>query len=770
MKKSKWQDPHAQREADKYQNPIPSREFLLKHIGQLAKPITGESIANQLKLVSDENKEALRRRLRAMVRDFQLDEVAPNKYTLIDDSHLIEGSIQANREGFGFLIPHDGSDDLYLSSRQMQQVFHGDIVLARVVDIRRGRREGSIVRIVERSHDEVVGYLRKENKTAYIEPTNQRLTQNIIIPKLNNKHAKDGQVVVAKIIDYPTLRSPAVGKLVKIVGDHMAPGMEIKVSMLAYGLPHRWSKETNEELRAFSAHPSSEDKKNHVDLRHLPFVTIDGEDAKDFDDAVFCQTRWGGWNLFVAIADVSHYVRPNSELDQEAKRRGNSAYFPGEVIPMLPNRLSNGLCSLKPRVERLCLVCEMKISKTGKLSRYQFYPAVIKSQARLTYTEVDSFITGGKHPIHKMLHQELTNLYQLYKVLHQQRQAKGAINFETTEIKVEFDQARKIKRLVPVVRNDAHRLIEECMLRANIAAAKFLKKHKTPSLYRVHPGPKLDKIENLRAFLAELGLHFGGGAKPKPEDYSRVLNEVKGRADEHLVQIMLLRSMARASYSPENIGHFSLAFEEYTHFTSPIRRYPDLLVHRAIKSALNKNKKNKISKDELFEIGQHCSDTERRADEATRDTLKWLKCEYMLEKVGQDFNGIISSVVSFGIFVELTDIFVEGLVHLNDMRDDHYQFDFTHQRLQGQRSGRSYHLGDSVRIRVTRVALEERRIEFELLTGKTNKKNSANKQRRKPTKSQTNNPSKKSTGNQTVIATNKRKRSKPPKQSQRKTT
>jgi ribonuclease R len=738
MKKKEWKDPHAAREAINYESPIPSREFILKHIRDADKPCTHRQLSEAFEL-DGEQKDALGYRLKAMLRDCQLVEMRRGAFALLVEEDLIAGRVQANRDGHGFLVTHDGSDDLFLPARQIRRVFDGDEVLARVTFVdRRGRREGAIARVVKRRHEKIVGRYFREGGVGFVEPTNKRINQSIIIPPKARQGAKVGDVVVVTITTYPTVKSSAIGEVAEVLGDHMAPGMEVDMAIRAYEIPEKWPSSVRKVMKQHNYKRVAEkDKKERCDLRDVPFVTIDGEDAKDFDDAVFCEPVRGGWRLYVAIADVSHYVEPDSALDEEAILRGNSVYFPGEVIPMLPKVLSNGLCSLNPKVDRLTLVCEMHISKKGELERYNFYPATIKSRARLTYTEVGQFIEDKKHKISKGLHLHLKHLNQLYQILHQARVKAGAISFETTESKVVFGRGRKIKKIVAVHRNDAHRLIEECMLMANIASAKFLLKHEREGLFRVHSGPKAERIEGLQAFLGELGLLLPGKLQPKPKDYVTVLNKIKGRPDEHLIQMMLLRSMSQAIYTPENVGHFALAFGEYTHFTSPIRRYPDLVVHRIIKDIVaHKTKKSQklvdfYTYERLKEIGEQCSMTERRADEATRDALGWLKCEYMLDKIGETFSGVISSVTSFGIFVELADIYVEGLVHVTNLPGDQYQFEVAKQRLRGQRTGVSYHLGDPIKVKVVKVSLDDKRIDFILAENVKSAPNKKKKPKRK---------------------------------------
>jgi ribonuclease R len=499
----------------------------------------------------------------------------------------------------------------------------------------------------------------------------------------------------------------------------MAPGMEIDIAIRSYNLPHVWSTATEAEAAAFTDVVPEEAKQGREDLRQLPLVTIDGEDARDFDDAVYCEPKGKGWRLLVAIADVSAYVAPGTALDAEARTRGNSVYFPERVIPMLPEILSNGLCSLNPEVDRLCMVCECHIGANGQLKDYRFFEGLLRSHARLTYNKVAAMLVDRDPQLTRRYHAllpHLEHLYALFKVLHKARQRRGAIEFESTETRILFGEQRKIERIVPVERNDAHRLIEECMLTANVAAADFLLSHQIPTLFRVHAQPGQDKIEDLRQFLGELGLQLGGGDDPQPKHYVKLLESIRDRHDAHLIQTVLLRSMKQAVYSPENIGHFGLAYDAYAHFTSPIRRYPDLLVHRAIRHLVRRKGAAGFdySWSDMLQLGEHCSMTERRADEATRDATDWLKCEFMLDKIGQVYDGVISSVTNFGIFVELNDIYVEGLVHVTDLGNDYYHFDPVKHRMIGERTAKMFRLADPVRVVVTRVDLEDRKIDFEL--------------------------------------------------------
>ncbi|MGH8352555.1 MAG: ribonuclease R, partial [Pseudomonas sp.] len=744
-----WQslDPEAAREAEKYENPIPSRELILQHLADRGSPAAREQLVEELGLTTEDQVEALRRRLRAMERDGQLIYTRRGTYAPVDKLDLILGRISGHRDGFGFLIPDDGSDDLFLSPAQMRLVFDGDRALARVSGLdRRGRREGAIVEVISRAHESIVGRYYEESGIGFVVADNPKIQQEVLVTPGRTANAKIGQFVEVKITHWPTPRFQPQGDVVEVVGNYMAPGMEIDVALRSYDIPHVWPEAVLKEAAKLKPEVEEKDKEKRVDLRHLPFVTIDGEDARDFDDAVFCEksgSNWrlfsGGWRLYVAIADVSHYVKVGAALDEEATVRGNSVYFPERVVPMLPEQLSNGLCSLNPQVDRLAMVCEMTISKSGKMTDYQFYEAVIHSHARLTYNKVSAMLEHPKSTEGKQLRTQyaevvphLKQLYALYQVLLAGRHSRGAIDFETQETRIVFGAGRKIAEIRPTTRNDAHKLIEECMLAANVATAEFLKKHEIPALYRVHDGPPPERLEKLKAFLTELGLSLHRGKEgPSPKDYQALLETIRERPDYHLIQTVMLRSLSQAVYSADNQGHFGLNYEAYTHFTSPIRRYPDLLTHRAIRSVIRSKMETPhvrragamsiprariypYDEPALEQLGEQCSMSERRADEATRDVVNWLKCEFMKDRVGEIFPGVITAVTGFGLFVELQDIYVEGLVHVTALPGDYYHFDPVHHRLSGERSGRSFRLGDSVEVKVMRVDLDERKIDFEL--------------------------------------------------------
>ena len=771
-------DPYAQREAEKYENPIPSRELILQLIEEIGKPLRRQQIAQQFGLDSAEGLEALRRRLRAMERDGQLLFNRRQKYCLVNSKDLIAGRIIGHADGFGFVKPDDGSADLFLSPREMRSLMHNDRAVVRIAGIdRKGRREGAVVEILERNTNQIVGRLLKEKGLTFVAPDNNKITQDILIPSDEIGKAKKGQIVVAEIIQHPSNHRQAIGRIVEVLGKHMAPGMEIEMALRSHDLPFQWPEDVTQEIQSLSKEVPETAKQDRVDIRHLPLVTIDGEDARDFDDAVYATKTTKGWKLLVAIADVSHYVQVNTELDKEAKNRSTSVYFPEQVIPMLPEILSNGLCSLNPDVDRLCMVCEIYINDQGEVSRSRFFNAVMRSHARLTYTNVAKILVDGNKALIKQyaaLTPQLETLYNLYKVMRKQRERRGAMDFDTQETQIIFGKDRKIEKIVPTQRNDAHKLIEEFMITANMAAARFLIRKKMPHLLRVHEGPGTDKLLTLKSFLNELGLVLGGGDKPTPLDYMNLLNSVQDRADVHLIQTVLLRSMSQAVYSPEIKGHFGLALDAYAHFTSPIRRYPDLLVHRAIKHCLLNKPVDSFfyGFPDMVVLGEHCSANERRADEATRDVVSWLKCEYMMDKIGEEFKGIITAVTGFGFFVELEKIYAEGLVHITNLPQDYFHFDAKTHQLLGERTGIKFRLGDKVKIRVARVNLDEKKIDFDLLdkSKKTSKKTKSKaKKTTKSKSSNTKNATIKTQKNKPVKAkTNKAKQNSAKKSSKRK--
>jgi ribonuclease R len=709
-------DPHAQREAQKYDHPIASREHIQQILSHRGMPMSLKDLAGDLDLQNERDREALRRRLAAMVRDGQLVQNRRGDFGLVNKMDLVRGRVIGHPDGYGFVVPEDGIGDLFLSARQMRSVMHGDRVIVQVIGIdRRGRREGALVEVLERSTQTVVGRFYLESGVGFVVPYNRRISHEVVIPPKAQGTARDGQMVTAIIVEQPTKRSQPIGEIIEVLGDHMTPGMEVEIALRTHDIPWQWPEKVEKQVAKIRPRITAAMKRGRMDLTDLPLVTIDGEDARDFDDAIYVERKGQGWRLIVAIADVSHYVRPETALDGEAAGRGTSVYFPNRVVPMLPELLSNGLCSLNPHVERLCMVCEMSISRTGEISEYRFHEAVMRSAARLTYTQAAAIVVDKKqHERRQFEHvvPHLEDMHGLYKLLKKRREHRGAIDFETTETRIIFNDRNKIEKIVPVVRNDAHMMIEEFMISANVCAAKYLAHHKRPGLYRVHQGPSAEKLGELREFLGEFGLSLGGGDDPAPADYAALLKTVMQRPDAHLIQTVMLRSLSQARYSPDNTGHFGLALETYAHFTSPIRRYPDLIVHRAIREQLQTRRAGKTPRENMHALGEHCSMTERRADEATRDAVDWLKCQYMMDKVGQEFQGTVSSVTSFGLFVELDDLYAVGLVHVSSLENDYYHFDPVHHRLRGERTGTTYRLSDRLKVTVARVDMDEKKIDF----------------------------------------------------------
>ncbi len=721
-KKKKLTDPYAEREAAKYEHPVASRELILKILETSDGPLSLVALHEALDVSANAAIDAIARRLSAMERDGQLIRNRQNHYLPVSKADLVHGRVVGHADGFGFLIPESGGQDLFLSPFEMRTLMHGDRAVVRLAGkSRRGKLPGKLVEIVERHNEKVVGRYYKESGIGFVVPDDKRLNQDIMIPADLSNGAANGQFVVVAIVKQPDKTRKPIGKVIEVLGDHLAPGMEIDVAIRAYDLPYQWPREVLREAGQFNA--DSIQLQHRKDLRALAFVTIDGDDAQDYDDAVYCEPRRNGWRLWVAIADVSHYVRTGSALDREARKRGTSVYFPERVIPMLPERLSNQLCSLQPNVDRLCMVCELFVSKDGELKRHTFYDAILCSAARLTYHEVQQILYQKDNKArarHRHLLPHLESLQAVYSALRKQRSKRGTLDFETQETVFHFDQRKKINAIFPRERYQAHMIIEECMISANVAAAQFIVKRKLPVLFRVHDVPTAEKLRDVREFLQSLGIGFPKSGKPKPSDYMSVIKKIRNRKDRHVIEMILLRSLAQATYIPDNVGHFGLALPLYTHFTSPIRRYPDLLVHRTIRHLIAGQSKRSfpISRNDLLILGQECSMCERRADDATRDVEAWLKCEYMLDKLGQQYFGIISSVTTFGFFVTLNEIFVEGLVHVTALRNDYYHFDEPSHCLFGERSKKRYCLGDVVKVIVARVSLDERKIDF-VLVGST---------------------------------------------------
>ncbi|HQT70785.1 MAG TPA: ribonuclease R [Thiobacillus sp.] len=708
-------DPFYEREIERYESPLPSREYILQLLTEAGCPVDADALAEQLHITDDE-RELFQRRLGAMQRDGQLMLNRKRLLCLADKLDLIKGRVEGHPDGFGFVSPEDASDDLFLSPKEMHRVLHGDKVLVRVAGFdRRGRREAKIVEVLEHVNQFVVGRYYFEDGIGFLIAENRRINQDILVPAGNEGAAKSGQVVTVEIVTQPGAHNEAIGRVSEVLGSYTGPGMEIEIALRKHDLPHVFPPEVEKQAASLPNKVLKKDMTGREDIRHLPLVTIDGETARDFDDAVYCEPLGrSGFRLIVAIADVSHYVKPDDALDKEGYERGNSVYFPRRVIPMLPEALSNGLCSLNPEVDRLSMVCDMQISTTGNIKEYRFYPAVIYSHARLTYNQVWDWLSGAIKPDAKQaeLMPHLQALDKLFRTLLKARAKRGAIDFGSTETQMLFDEEGKIKAIVPVIRNDAHRIIEECMLAANVCASDYLHVNKQPALFRVHEGPTTEKLAALRGFMAEFGLDLTGGDKPHAKDYAALLEKIKPRPDAGLLQTVMLRSLKQAVYSPDNKGHFGLAYEAYTHFTSPIRRYPDLLVHRGIKAVLQGEK---LPAKGLVETGVHCSQTERRADDATRDVDAWLKTYFMRDRIGDEYNGTVSAVTSFGMFVALDEIFIEGLVHVSELGQDYFHYDQGKHWMLGERTGKRYRLGDRVRIKVLRADIETSKIDFGLV-------------------------------------------------------
>lgn len=732
--------------------PIPSREEILGILRTSKATLKATSIAKKLGVKAEEI-DGMAKRLKAMERDGQIEQDIDGKFSVVAQENAIVGRVSSHRDGYGFLSPDDGSPDLYLPEREMTRLLNGDRISARVVGTdRKGRLEGAVLEVLERANTHIIGRLIHENGVWLIAPEDNRMNQDILLAGSPGK-AKAGQVVSVELTEQPTKYSQAIGKIVEILGEIDDPGIEIEIAVRKFGVPHEFSEPAKKAAAKLPSEVTAKDLDERVDLRDIPLVTIDGEDARDFDDAVYCEPvkigKEKAYRLLVAIADVSHYVKPNDAIDEDALLRSTSVYFPRRVIPMLPEKLSNGLCSLNPNVDRLTLVCDMVISLDGEVTAYQFYPAVIHSAARFTYTEVAAVLGNTKGPeAHKRLPlvPHLLHLYEVFQVLLKARHRRGAIDFETTETYIVANAAGKIEKILPRTRNDAHKLIEECMLAANVCAASLLDEFKHLGVYRIHAGPTKEKLTQVRNFLRQLGLSLTGGDKPSASDYAQLMQKIKERPDTQLLQTMLLRSMQQAVYSPDNIGHFGLSYEAYAHFTSPIRRYPDLLTHRAIKailvgkkyepkgidtSVLNTTISNAARKQMVLDraagkerpqkeatiwdmLGTHCSANERRADEASRDVEAWLKCYYMKSKLGEEFVGTISGVTQFGLFVQLDEMFVEGLVHITELGADYFQFDDARHELRGERSGKRYQLTDKIKVVVSRVDIDARKIDLSL--------------------------------------------------------
>ncbi len=711
----KWADPEAKAEAERYDNPIPSRTLILSTLEQLKTAKSHAELVDHFNIPDQKSIDALSHRLSAMVRDGQLMKDG-FKYQPATDLPSHEATVYINSKGLG-TANIAGQDDLLLPERELRLVFNGDRVKVRQTSVdRKGKAWGFITEVVQRRVKQIIGKVSEHEGEYFIQPSNPNQHQPITLEKelIEHANAKVGDMLRVAIDDYPTREELATGHIVQSMADKADTEIIIPQTILEFGLPYEFPEAVIKEAESFKE-PSEKDLKGRVDLRDLPLVTIDGEDARDFDDAVYAEKRaGGGYRVVVAIADVSHYVRVGKPLDDEAQERGTSVYFPHFVLPMLPEALSNGLCSLNPNLDRLCMVCDLNLSRAGRVTKFEFYPSVMHSQARLTYTQVAQYLDGDSKavPDNRDVHKSLNTLYQLYETLKGLRAERHAMEFETVETYMTFDELGGIKEILPRSRNVAHKLIEECMLLANVAAAEYCLKNEVPMLYRVHEAPEFSRIQKVKDFVKLLGLPFPD--QPTQADYQKVIEATKDRIDAPSIHAVLLRSMMQAYYGAKNVGHYGLAYEAYTHFTSPIRRYPDLLLHRAIKASLT-TKKYPLSGAALDDAGEHFSATERRADEASRSVTSWLKCHYMQQHIGEEFVGVISATAEFGLFVTLKDLYVDGMVHVSQLGDDYFVFDQASQNLVGQNRGQSFGLGDEVKIKVAGVNIEERKIDFELI-------------------------------------------------------
>nr|WP_162372478.1 ribonuclease R [Pseudoxanthomonas sangjuensis] len=715
-----FHDPHAAREAERYAEPIASREAILGVLAASDGPQTAEALAEKLGLSAPDRFAALGKRLGAMVRDGQLLQNRRGGFAPAQALDLVPGTIIANPEGFGFLKPDAGGDDLFLPPFEMRKVMHGDRALASVTGMdRRGRREGAIVEVLERRITRLIGRFVLDAGISYVEPDDRRIQRNVQVPPDQRGGARNGQLVVCELIQAPDERRPPIGKVVAVLGDKLTPSLVVETAIFGHDIPHEFPQEALDEASAVPLEIEAAMIGGRVDLRSVPLLTIDGEDAKDFDDAVYCESNRNGFRLVVAIADVSHYVRPGTPLDEEAQRRATSVYFPGFVVPMLPETLSNGICSLNPRVDRFCFVCDMQVDREGEVVKSKFYEAVMNSHARLTYTQVWKAVGEGDEEARAQVGAQLPQverLHQLYHVLAKARAKRGAIEFESSEVRFVLDNRGEVTQAGMLLRNDAHKLIEECMIAANVEAAKYLLSKRIPAPYRIHERPPEGKYADLLEFLKEFKLSMPPWAKVQPRDFTNLLKKVRERADSALLESVLLRSQSLAVYSPDNVGHFGLALAAYAHFTSPIRRYPDLLVHRAIKHALAGGKPDKYPYPPaaMAALALQCSERERRADEAEREVDERYRAAWMEQHVGGQFDGVISGVTSFGLFVELDESKVNGLVHVTQLPHDYYHFDPIRKTLSGERRGMQFRLGDRVRVLVLKASMEERKIDFKL--------------------------------------------------------
>lgn len=701
----------------KYKHPIPERSELIDFLTAEGKPLKIDVLLKAFSLRGQRMRILFEERLQKMVRAGQIIENRRNEFCLVEKLELVAGVVSSHKDGFGFVLRDDGGDDIYLSAREMRSLLHGDRVAVKIVGLdNRGRPEGKLVEVLERGMDEIAGQFIRERGIGLVMPDNPRIGHRILVPPGEAASAKPGQIVVVRILDYPTAMAQATGRVIKIIGKPGDKGIATDIAIQSHGIPNTWPKEVRSAAMKFGKEVPETAKPGRTDLRDVALLTIDGADARDFDDAVYCQPAKDGWTLLVAIADVAHYVEIGGAIDHEAIKRATSVYFPDRVVPMLPEVLSNGLCSLNPKVDRLCMVCEMHIDRKGNVTQSRFFEGLMRSAARLTYTQVAEFLEGNEaSKVSKDLHVAIRHLHDLYKALAIARSKRGAVNLDIPQLRIQLNDDGVVDRIVSVERNDAHKLIEECMIAANVEAAKFLHKNKIQGLYRVHDKPDEERFDDLRLFLTGLGLKVPHVRHVEPKHLNMLIEQVADRPDSHAISMTMLRSLQHAEYTPANIGHFGLALQAYAHFTSPIRRYPDLLVHRAIKHIVGGGKAGSYNYDlsAMERLGHTCSAYERRAEEATREVEAWLKCQFMEDKVGQEFVGIVTGVTHFGLFVMLDEFQIDGLVHVTSLQNDYYHFDAGGQRLVGERSGTTFRVGDEMHILVSKVDMENKRIDFQ---------------------------------------------------------
>ena len=705
-----------------YNHAVPGPNEVLAALEEIGVPASLAVLQDSFDISGDKPRKALKKQLSKMVARGHLMQNRRGEYCLLAKLDALTGKVSGHPDGFGFFIPDDGSEDIYMPFHEMRSLLDGDRVAVRVGGTdRKGRRKGAVVEILERARQSIVGMFHSEHGIGYVTESAARTPHHFLVAPDDRGGAKDGQLVKLEITDYPTERREAQGRVVAILGSPDDPGMLTALAIESFGLRDAWPGKVMTAAKQLGTEVAEADKQDRTDLREVPLVTIDGADARDFDDAVYAEQSGEGWRLLVAIADVSHYVSTGNAIDKEAVKRGTSTYFPDRVVPMLPEALSNGLCSLNPNVDRLCVVCEMRVSKRGKVERSKFYKAVMRSHARLTYGEVNEIACEREAKArerHPELLKPLDTLYALYKAFEQGRRRRGALDLELPEVRITMSaDNHHVDRVAPLHRNDAHKLIEECMIAANVQAAKFLRKNKLPTLYRVHPKPEIDRFEELRVMLQELGYKVAAEARTEPRALNKVLAEMHARPDFPVLATAVLRTFAQAIYTPVNEGHFGLALDAYAHFTSPIRRYPDLLVHRGISHLLEGGKPGafRYKQGDMEQLGRSCSMLERQAEAASRHVENRYKCIYIQEHVGGEYDGVITGVTHFGLFVMLSDFYVEGLVHVTSLGNDYYHSEHGGLRLTGEHTGTSFGLGDTVRVKVARVDVEEARVDLQLV-------------------------------------------------------